>query len=163
MTVKTHNPFDTNEALVNKGGNDATLVGGSKGNAKAIQASAEARATKRKDDTQAAAQREKQKTITALLKAQIDAVAAIARLDDECEGDVDRLHIPELVAIIGNKTFQMPKTGQKRDYYRVIVKDLLKDNHGARDFNVGMLEVQAPTEDDWEEEEGIIEGESYLG
>ena len=131
----------------------------------AIQASAEARATKRKDDTQAAAQRKKQKIVTALLKAQTDAVAAIARLDGECEGDVavDRLLIPELVAIIGNKTFQMPKTGQKRDYYRVIVKDLLKDNHGARDFNVGMLEVQAPTEDDWEEEEGIIEGESYLG
>ena len=124
----------------------------------AIQASAEARATKRKDDTQAAAQREKQKTVTALLKDQTDAVAAIARLDNECEGDVDRLHIPELVAIIGNKTFQMPKTGQKRDYYRVIVKDLLGDSHGARDFNAGMLEVQAPTEDDWEEE-GIIERE----
>ena len=35
-TVKTFNPFDTNEAVVNKGGNDATLVGGSKGNGDSV-------------------------------------------------------------------------------------------------------------------------------
>ena len=66
---------------------------------------------------------------------------------------MDRLHIPELVAIIGNKTFQMPKTGQKREYYRVIVKDLLKDNPGVRDFNAGMLEIEGPVDEDLVDEE----------
>ena len=88
-----------------------------------------------------------------VLELKLAMTAALARLDGECKGDVDRLHIPELVAIIGNKTFQMPKTGQKREYYRVIVKDLLKDNPGVRDFNAGMLEIEGPADEDLVDEE----------
>ena len=121
------------------------------------QAAAEARATKRKAETAEAAGRKRQKRIDYLTLAQTDAAEALTLLNDKHAGDVDRLHILQLKAIIGNKTHELPKSGQSKAYYLSIVKELLKNDPAVREFNAGMLDIEALAEDDWEEEAVVTE------
>ena len=121
------------------------------------RAAAEARATKSKAETAEAAGRKRQKRIDYLTQAQTDAGEALTLLNGKHAGDVDRLHIPQLKAIIVNGPHRLPEFGQSKAYYLSIVKELLKNDPVVREFSAGMLDVEAPAEDDWEEEAVVTE------